>query len=252
MEDEEARRIAEQKRIDVKVDMASKFTGAYVAILLVYVLIQHGPVLAMRPNEFGDFLAGAAAPLAFFWLVFGYGLQRDQLRLQSEELYLQRKELREATEANREQAEQLRKQAEILDLQHREAQARFEQQATPRLRMVLVERKGGGMIVIAAIENKGAAVTQLKLNSIVQPWSCSTLWVNEPFESGESAEIRANRPTDGGREPLTLVFTCKSTLSGDLFWVSFKLEDGRFNTEVRKIHPPEVKDGPSRAILGLE
>lgn len=48
---------------------------------------------AMSPNEFGDFLAGAAAPLAFFWLVIGFFQQGQELKLQREELELQRKEL---------------------------------------------------------------------------------------------------------------------------------------------------------------
>ena len=45
-------------------------------------------------NEFGDFLAGVFTPVAFGWLIYGYFLQRNELRLQREELYLQRNELR--------------------------------------------------------------------------------------------------------------------------------------------------------------
>ena len=45
-------------------------------------------------NELGDFLAGALTPVAFIWLVYGYLVQGDELRLQREELRLQREELR--------------------------------------------------------------------------------------------------------------------------------------------------------------
>lgn len=38
------------------------------------------------PNELGDFLAGTAAPPAFYWLVVGYFMQRDELALQRDEL----------------------------------------------------------------------------------------------------------------------------------------------------------------------
>lgn len=37
-------------------------------------------------NEIGDFVAGAAAPLAFFWLIVAVLLQREQLKVQAEEL----------------------------------------------------------------------------------------------------------------------------------------------------------------------
>jgi hypothetical protein len=65
-------------------------------------LILCWPIEGLKPNEFGDFLAGGAAPLAFFWLVLGYFLQRQELTLQREELKLQREETaRLANEANR-------------------------------------------------------------------------------------------------------------------------------------------------------
>ncbi len=60
-------------------------------------------------NELGDALAGVFAPLAFLWLVIGYWMQ-------SEELRLQRKELEENTAA-------LEKQASILEKEFERAVA---------------------------------------------------------------------------------------------------------------------------------
>ena len=54
-------------------------------------------------NELGDFLAGFFTPLAFGWLVFGYLLQSNELRLQREELALTRKQLGTQTELLQEQ-----------------------------------------------------------------------------------------------------------------------------------------------------
>ncbi len=53
-------------------------------------------------NEFGDFLAGFAAPLAFGWLVLGFFQQGEELRLQAAEL--------------RASVEQASKQAEALSI----------------------------------------------------------------------------------------------------------------------------------------
>ena len=48
----------------------------------------------MSLNEWGDFLAGASAPLALLWLVIGYFQHGDELRLNTEALQLQQKELK--------------------------------------------------------------------------------------------------------------------------------------------------------------
>ena len=50
-------------------------------------------------NELGDFIAGAFAPLAFFWLVRGFYQQGKGLEQNSEALKLQANELEKSTEA---------------------------------------------------------------------------------------------------------------------------------------------------------
>ena len=47
----------------------------------------------MYPNELGDFLAGASAPLAFLWLVLGYFQQGEELRQNTQALTLQTEEM---------------------------------------------------------------------------------------------------------------------------------------------------------------
>lgn len=44
-------------------------------------------------NEWGDFFAGAFAPIAFLWLVLGYLQQGDELRNSADALHLQAEEL---------------------------------------------------------------------------------------------------------------------------------------------------------------
>lgn len=64
----------------------------------------------MTPNEWGDFFAGAFAPLAFLWLVLGYLQQGEELRLSTKALLLQADELRNSVEQQRELVEVSRQQ----------------------------------------------------------------------------------------------------------------------------------------------
>lgn len=51
-------------------------------------------ISTLKLNEWGDFFAGAVAPLGFFWLVLGYLQQGEELRLSTEALRAQQEELR--------------------------------------------------------------------------------------------------------------------------------------------------------------
>jgi hypothetical protein len=51
------------------------------------------------PNEFGDWLAGVAQPIALAWLVAGFWLQRQELALQRQELAETRAELARQADA---------------------------------------------------------------------------------------------------------------------------------------------------------
>ncbi len=53
-------------------------------------------------NEFGDFLAGAFSPVAFFWLVLGYLQQQKELQQNTKALELQAEELRNSVEQYKE------------------------------------------------------------------------------------------------------------------------------------------------------
>ncbi|MCE5364447.1 hypothetical protein [Pseudomonas anguilliseptica] len=58
--------------------------------------------LQLGLNEWGDFLAGSFAPMAFFWLVIGYFQQSKELRLSTEALRMQAEELRNSVEQQKE------------------------------------------------------------------------------------------------------------------------------------------------------
>ena len=57
-------------------------TGAYLIAAAVYVGSQRQAFIAMSSADFGTFLSGVFAPLAFLWLVLGFFHQGDELRHQ--------------------------------------------------------------------------------------------------------------------------------------------------------------------------
>ena len=78
--------------------------GVSVVWLIVLALVIAGaqvPPWALPMNEFGDFLAGAFAPLAFFWLVLGFFQQGEELRHSADALWLQGRELQNSVEQQR-------------------------------------------------------------------------------------------------------------------------------------------------------
>jgi hypothetical protein len=77
-------------------------SAIYLVAMAVYAIAQFGHFREMTPNEFGDFLSGVFAPLAFLWLVLGFFQQGDELRQSSEALWLQGQELQNSVEQQRE------------------------------------------------------------------------------------------------------------------------------------------------------
>lgn len=75
-------------------------TALWLVGLALYISIVK-PLWGLDLGELGDFLSGAFAPLAFFWLVIA-------VLLQTTELGLQREELRQSREALEEQAKETR------------------------------------------------------------------------------------------------------------------------------------------------
>lgn len=76
-------------------------------LIFIYFKIHDG-VLPKNLNEFGDFIAGAFAPLAFFWLVRGFYQQGKGLEQNSEALKIQADELRKTTEALEMQVQEMK------------------------------------------------------------------------------------------------------------------------------------------------
>jgi hypothetical protein len=91
-----------------------------------------GTFSCLTANEWGDFLAGVFAPIAFLWLVATVWIQSDELRAQRKELSLTRAEFKANRVVMSEQAKEAKRQAEFIEMQTQifseEANARKQQE----------------------------------------------------------------------------------------------------------------------------
>ena len=73
-------------------------TIVWAAIMLLFVLQAWNANERMNFNEWGDFIAGASAPLALGWLVIGYFQHGHELRQNTTALRLQQEDLKRQAE----------------------------------------------------------------------------------------------------------------------------------------------------------
>jgi hypothetical protein len=98
-------------------------TALWISGVIYFARLDWTLMLKMKPNEWGDFLAGTVSPLAFFWLVVGYlqqgvalRLNTDEIKLQREALLLQHQELAEQVKATLQVAGHAEQQAQASSL----------------------------------------------------------------------------------------------------------------------------------------
>lgn len=76
-------------------------TLVWLATAAALLYVKRDSLCTLKVNEWGDFFAGAVAPIAFLWLVLGYMQQGDELRTSSAELKKQANALIETSAAQR-------------------------------------------------------------------------------------------------------------------------------------------------------
>ncbi|WP_398493349.1 hypothetical protein [Variovorax sp.] len=84
-------------------------SGLWALLALILIIFAERPC---KLNEWGDFVAGFSAPLAFLWLVLGYRQQGRELNNNTQMLDLQTKELAQSTAALKLQADELKNSVE--------------------------------------------------------------------------------------------------------------------------------------------
>ena len=181
----------------------------------------------MGPNEWGDALAGAAAPLALLWLVAGYSLQREELQSQREELRLQREELRLRVEETGRLVQHSGQQAETSANLLRLEELREAREARPEF--VAQGGSSGGREIETTILNWGGHARNTTLH-YDGPHELR-LDVPEIFESKAQGRLRL-REREPIEWPVQFTVECVDRL-GIKHWMEFALDAAH---KLREVH----------------
>lgn len=100
------------------------FSLAWFGIFAVLLFLKRDTMRTLSLNEWGDLISGFAAPLALIWVIFGYLLQGEELRLNTHALEAQQREFELNTEALKGQQIELQNQVAATTLLA-ESTARF-------------------------------------------------------------------------------------------------------------------------------
>ena len=92
-------------------------SAIWLAIIGTLLFFKWELAIKLSLNEWGDFLAGVTAPLAFLWLIVGYGLQRKELKANTEALLFQRDEMANQAKELAEQTEHMATSAKAASAQ---------------------------------------------------------------------------------------------------------------------------------------
>ncbi len=140
-------------------------SGFWILLLGAYVFTNWSSFVESNPNEIGDFLAGAFAPLAFFWLVLGFFQQGSELRNSGRALWLQGEELRNSVEQQRQLVDVTREQVVSDHARALAEEKRARQLAQPKLELALGGWSGGQGVRNQGFQlaNYGRPCTQVRI-----------------------------------------------------------------------------------------
>ena len=131
----------------------------------VYVLRTADP--PGKLNEWGDFIAGFSAPLAFFWLVLGYMQQGDELRQSTQALHLQAEELKNSVEQQTQLVlvarEQMQQETEALSEERKLRREAARPKFIPQQSSVTSDAAGKVSSFEVSIVNIGPTATRFRL-----------------------------------------------------------------------------------------
>ena len=146
----------------------------------------------MTLNAWGDFLAGASAPLALLWLVIGYLQQGQELRINTKALKAQQMELQLQVEETANLARSSERQASAAELLAQVSKTEHERERFQKILEVQpdFDSEGGStstMIVTINIRNRGGPAKDIDIE-YEGPHSLS-LTRTDRFDSGERGQL---------------------------------------------------------------
>lgn len=178
-------------------------TGVWLFLVAAYVIADFTAFKALEPNALGDFAAGAAAPLAFLWLVLGFFQQGEELRHSADALWLQGRELQNSVEQQRELVnvtrEQLKFENEVLAAQRDELARNAQPILALKIGRMQQATDRTGNIYDVRLANHGKTCTNLKID-----FGSFRSSIDKPvFSTGEIINFRM-RVNFGEREQFNL------------------------------------------------
>lgn len=235
--------IANQSKTATRVGVV--VTVAYVSCIGAYVGCEWNHLLVMKPNEFGDFMAGAFGPLALFWLVCGYFQQSVQLKLntkaltlQTDALKLQLAELRASVLHQRGMSSAAMEQARIASGQadaaaQEEAQRRAS--AEPKLKIVNLKQSHDSDAskprnVKFGVLNVGGKATVTEVD-----WSRASMKAQGTLLAGEAINISMRGPSKQQKVVQTVPFKVRDDLGRESSWqIKLTPNEGSFSVEIER------------------
>ncbi|WP_152669961.1 hypothetical protein [Lysobacter capsici] len=208
-------------------------TGVYLSGIGVYACYEWKDLLAMEPNEFGDFLAGVFGPLAFFWLVSGYLQQGVELRNNSAALMLQAEELRVSSDALKAQVEEMRMSVQQQTIVARLAAERHEldledraaniSKFRPSFRLMSVVQTIDASVLNIRIFNHGHVVVFTQdSGGRLKPAGGTA-----EARTGQQFDLKFNSNGHNASEPASISFRQEDGVVGKmLYWPESVLESG--------------------------
>jgi hypothetical protein len=92
-------------------------TALWIVLYCALIYLKWDSAVKMELNEWGDFLAGFSAPIAFLWLIIGYFLQRKELKQNTMALIHQKDELSKQADELKLQSEYQKQSADLARMQ---------------------------------------------------------------------------------------------------------------------------------------
>lgn len=209
-----------------------RLTGLGVALTVLYLigigsiaLTHRDAMIALEPNEWGDYLAGVFGPLAFLWLVLGYFQQGDELRYSAEALWLQGEELRNSVEQQQALVEVTKEQITFEKQSLERERAESKKRSQPILFMQYVgfqTETNRTQSHNVNVENTGQDCTDVRLLIEDDPIVRQPLLKRGESISG-SVSLDINAPFQGVR-----VDVAYTDINGNEERQSFRYENGEF------------------------
>lgn len=207
----------------------------YIFAMLIWAWSQSNDLRTLKPNEFGDLLAGIFSPLAFLWLVLGYFQQGKELKASVKALELQGKELKNSVEQQRALVDVSTKQLEADFEARAEEEAVAEHQAQPRFHpSLMLNRMGGQNAFTFRFENHAVLCTDVVISV-----------------EGED-EATMERVPNGQRIAFQMNFDEMEELEALDGFIQYVDARGRFRRQTFTLNPAETHPGQPTAYQTAE